>query len=215
MALNLLLCDDHKIMLDGLKSILKSDKEFETIFTALGAKQALEILNEHQIDIALVDINMPEMNGIELTQKIKLEHPYTKVIILSMNHSIASIQQALDAGASGYILKNTDKKELLDGIRKVMQKGKYYSREVADIIISGIMDEKNDKKEDAPQAFELTPREIEIVKLIIKEYSNQKIADALHISEYTVETHRKNIFRKTNTKSIVGLVKYAFEHKII
>ncbi len=95
-----------------------------------------------------------------------------------------------------------------------MAKGKYYSREVAEILISNYVTDKEEKKEEV-KTFELTPREIEIVKLIIKEYSNQKIADSLNISEYTVETHRKNIFRKTNTKTIVGLVKFAYELNII
>ncbi len=214
MALKLLLCDDHKIMLDGLKSILKTDKQFDEIYAALSAKEALKILDENQIDVALIDINMPDINGIELTQQIRQAYPYTKVIILTMNNALGSIQQALDAGASGYILKNTDRKELLEGIKKVMAKGRYYSREVSEILISNMVTEKETKKDDA-KTFELTPREIEIIKLIIKEYSNLKIADALHISEYTVETHRKNIFRKTNTKTLVGLVKFAYEIKII
>lgn len=214
MGLKLLLCDDHKIMLDGLKSILKTDKEFDSIHTCLNAKEALPLIEEHGIDIALVDINMPEMNGIELTKYIRQQHPSTKVIILSMNNALGSIQQALDAGASGYILKNTDKKELLEGIKKVMAKGKYYSREVADILISNMVTEKDEQKSET-KTFDLTPREVDIIKLIIKEYTNQMIADELCISEYTVETHRKNIFRKTNTKSLVGLVKYAYEQNII
>jgi DNA-binding NarL/FixJ family response regulator len=214
MGLKILLCDDHKIMLDGLKSILKNGKEFEEIHTCLNAFEALKVLEERQIDLALIDINMPGMNGIELTAKIKVEFPYTKVIILSMNNALGSIQQGLDAGAAGYILKNTDRKELLDAIKIVMAKGKYYSREVSDILISNLMTDKEIKHEDA-KTFDLTPREIEIIKLIIKEYSNQKIADTLNISEYTVETHRKNIFRKTNTKTLVGLVKFAFEIKIL
>ncbi|MFN0048586.1 MAG: response regulator [Cytophagales bacterium] len=214
MGLKILLCDDHQIMLDGLKSILKNGKEFDEIYTCLHANEALKVLDETQIDLALIDINLPGMNGIELTEKIKAEFPYTKVIILSMNNALGSIQQALDAGAAGYILKNTDRKELLDAIKVVMAKGIYYSREVSDILISNLMTYKEIKKEDA-KIFDLTPREIEIIKLIIKEYSNQKIADALFISEHTVETHRKNIFRKTNTKTLVGLVKFAFEIKIL
>jgi len=210
MGIKLLLCDDHKIMLDGLKSILKTDKEFDEIFATLNAKEALKILDVTQIDVALIDINMPEMNGIELAQEMRNEFPYTKVIILSMNNSLGSIQQALDAGAAGYILKNTDKKELLEGIKKVMAKGRYYTREVSEILIANMVDEKEMKKDDG-KALELTPREVEIIRLIIKEYSNIKIAEVLHISEYTVETHRKNIFKKTSTKSIVGLVKFAYE----
>lgn len=216
MSLKILLCDDHKIMLDGLKSIFKTEKEIESIATCQSAKEAIDILEKEQIDIALLDINMPEINGIELTKKIRLEYPSTKVIILSMNNTLGSIQQALDAGAQGFILKNTDKKELMEGIRKVNQKGKYYSREVADILITGIIDDNNKKssKENESRTFELTPREVEIIKLIIKEYPNTKIAETLHISEYTVETHRKNIFRKTNTKTLVGLVKYVYENNL-
>ena len=213
MSLKLLLCDDHKIMLDGLKSILKTDKEFQVILGALSAAEALKILEKEAIDVTLIDINMPDIDGIELTRIIRKTYPKIKIIILSMNSSLSIIQQAIDAGASGYILKNTDKKELMEGIKKVLSKGKYYSREVAEILISGLMPQEEKKLES--KTFELTPREIEIVKLIIKEYSNQKIADELGISEYTVETHRKNIFRKTNTKSLVGLVKFAFENQVM
>jgi DNA-binding NarL/FixJ family response regulator len=215
MSLKLLLVDDHKIMLDGLKSILKNEKEISDIFICQDSNDALDIIIKEQIDIALVDINMPGINGIELTEKIKTHHPSTKVIILTMNNALGSIKQALDAGAQGYILKNTDKKELMDSIRKIATKGTYFSKEVADILITGMANSDKKISNSSEKHYDLTPREIEIIKLVIKEYSNAKIAEILHISEYTVETHRKNILRKTNTKSIVGLVKYAYDNNIV
>lgn len=213
MGLKILICDDHKIMLDGLKSIFKADKDFEEIFTCLNAEDALVLLEDNQIDVALIDINMPIMNGIELTEKIRLTYPYTKVIILTMNNSLGSIQQALEAGAVGYILKNTDKRELLEAIRRVTTKGKYFSKEVIEVLLSNDPIELDSKKDEI-KSLELTPREMEVLKLIIGEYSNQQIADSLNISSYTVETHRKNLFRKTNTKSLVGLVKFAIESNL-
>ena len=166
MSLRILICDDHKIMLDGLKSILKTEKEIDSIFTCQSANEALQLMQTEQIDIALLDINMPDINGIELTKKIRLLFPSTKIIILTMNNNLGSIQQTLEAGAQGFILKNTDKRELMEGIRKVNLKGKYFSREVADILITGIYDDnKKNHKETEPKTFELTPREIEIIKL--------------------------------------------------
>lgn len=214
MPINLLLCDDHKIMLDGLKSLFKTEKEFQSIHTAESAKEALEVISNEDIDVAVLDINMPDTNGIELAKIIKNRYPFIKVVMLSMNNSLPDIQQSIEAGASGYILKNANKKELLEGIKKVASKGKYYSREVSEILISGLISD-GDEKDQHPKTFELTPREIEILKLIIKEYSNTQIADELHISEHTVETHRKNLFRKTNTKSLVGLVKYVYDNKLL
>ncbi len=122
-------------MLDGLKSIFKTDKEFDVIHTCLGAKEALQIIENEQIDVALVDINMPDMNGIELTKKIKQEFPYTKVIILSMNNSLGSIQQALDAGASGYILKKTKPDILIEMIKDVFDGGAPMTSSVAKKIL--------------------------------------------------------------------------------
>jgi DNA-binding NarL/FixJ family response regulator len=151
---------------------------------------------------------MPKMDGIELTKIVKKQHPDIKIIALSMFGERETISDMLKAGVSGYILKNTGKQELLNAIEKVANGGVYYSDDVSAEMMrpSDILNHKE---------ISLSAREIEVVELIAKEYTNAKIAEALFISERTVETHRKNIFRKTDTKSVLGLLKYCVEKRII
>lgn len=209
-AIRLHIVDDHQMMLDGLRALLGDEPSFKIIGESNNGKVALAKIEEEQPDVLLTDISMPEMNGLELTQAVKTKFPAVKVIALSMFGERNTISEMLQAGISGYIVKNTGKQELIQAINKVAQGGMFFSDEVSAEMMKVI---------STPQVKEevisLTPREIEIVKLIAKEYSNLKIAEALFISERTVETHRKNIFRKSNTKSVVGLIKYAIEKKLL
>lgn len=205
----IIIADDHQMLVDGIKSLLKGEKKLEVIGVANNGSVALELIEKNQPDILLTDINMPVMSGVELTKKVRTKFPKIKIIALSMFGDQHAITEMLDAGVSGYILKNTGKEELLNAIQKVIDGGVFYSREVSDQMMRSLTDKSKS------EAAILTTREIEIVKLIAKECSNIKIAEELFISERTVETHRKNIFRKTNTKSVVGLLNYAREHRII
>lgn len=208
--IKILIADDHQMLLDGIKSLLKGEKNYEIIGQANDGKTALEIMEKNLPHILLTDINMPGMGGYELTKEVKKKFPSVKIIGLSMFNDRAVITDMLAAGVSGYILKNTGKEELLQALQKVFDGGVFYSTEVSEQMMRTFSEEKKET-----EAITLTTREIEIVKLIAKEYSNAKIAEELFISERTVETHRKNIFRKTNTKSVIGLLNYAREHKII
>ncbi|MES2590976.1 MAG: response regulator transcription factor [Bacteroidota bacterium] len=211
--IKIFILDDHKMLIDGLEALLMNELDYELIGTAQSAKDALALINKNVPDIILSDINMPEMNGIEFTRELKKNYPAVKVIALSMFSEQSTISEMLDAGASGYILKNTGKKELLNALQKVAEGGMFFSDEVSAEMMKA-MSERGRKKEEAATIF-LTKREKEIVQLIAKEYSNAKIAEALFISERTVETHRKNIFQKANTKTVVGLIKFAIENKLI
>lgn len=209
----LLIVDDHQMLLDGIRALLHDVPNFQIVAEAFNGLQALEQLSKHEVDIVLTDISMPDMDGIELTKNIKKEYPNIKILALSMFSEQQTIREMVDAGISGYILKNTGKHELVGALNKIASGGIFFGDEVTNEMMR--MMTQPDKEQEKKNVVTLTFREREILKLIAKEYSNVQIANELFISERTVETHRKNIFRKTNTKSIVGLIKYAYEHQLI
>jgi len=209
-AIKVHIVDDHQMMLDGLKALLSGEASIQIIGESNNGKIAFEKILVTQPDVLITDISMPEMNGLELTRAVKEKFPKIKVLALSMFGERNTISEMLEAGINGYILKNTGKQELLTAVTKVAEGGIFFSDEVSEELMKPApIESKND------ETVSLTPREIEIVRLIEKEYSNALIAETLFISERTVETHRKNIFRKTNTKSVVGLIKYAMEKKLL
>jgi DNA-binding NarL/FixJ family response regulator len=206
----LLIVDDHQMLIDGIKSLLRKEKHIQVVAEALNGEAALEILKEKEIDLVITDINMPGMSGTELTKQIKEKYPDIKVMVLTMYNERGIVSEILMNEAEGYILKNTGKQELLDAISKIIDNGTYYSNEVMNIMMENVKKEKK----IAENTKSLTPREIEIIKLITKEYSSAEIAEALFISPRTVDTHRKNILQKTNSKTLVGLIRFAFENNL-
>jgi DNA-binding NarL/FixJ family response regulator len=210
--IKLFLVDDHQMLIDGIKALLIKEKDYVIIGESTKAVIALEMIKKNIPDIVLTDISMPDMDVIAFTRALKEKYPKIKVIALSMFGEKSTISEMLDAGVSGYILKNTGKEELLSALQKVATGGMFFSDEVS-VEMMKAMSERGMKKEE--KEVHLTAREKEIIKLIGKEYNNAKIGDKLFISERTVETHRKNIFRKTNTKTVVGLIKYVIEHKLL
>lgn len=211
--IKIFILDDHQMLIDGLTALLSNESTYELTGTSQSAERALEHIKNAIPDIILSDINMPGMNGIEFTREVKKRHPSIKVIALSMFNGQPAISDMMEAGASGYILKNTGKEELLTALQKVAAGGMFFSDEVAAEIMRS-MNERNQKKEPLAEV-NFTKREKEIIQLISKEFSNAQIAEHLFISERTVETHRKNIFQKVNTKTVVGLIKFAIENKLI
>jgi two-component system, NarL family, nitrate/nitrite response regulator NarL len=211
--LKLFLVDDHQILLDGIKALLKDEGQFEIIGEATRCSLAIELLKKVSPDIVITDIQMPEMSGIEFTAIIRKQYPHIKVLALSMSGEEGMIAEMVEAGISGYVLKNTGKEELRTALLKLAGGGMFFSEEVTAALTHALRHKK--EMYDSEREAHITPREKEIIRLIAKEYSNKKISDTLFISERTVETHRKNIFRKTNTKSVIGLVKWAQEHKIL
>ncbi len=211
--IHLLIVDDHQMLIDGIKALLTDQSQFHIAAEATRGSEALSLLEKHPVDIVVTDINMPEMSGVELVKEIKAKNAGIKILALSMFGEKQTIKDMIDAGVSGYILKNTGKKELVDALSKIAAGGIFFSDEVTTEMMRAMTEPL--VAEPLITQVNLTQREREILKLITKEYSNVRIADELFISERTVETHRKNIFRKTNTKSIVGLIKYAYENKLI
>ena len=211
--IKIVLADDHKMMIDGLQAMLNDEKELDVIAVAYNGKQALEAVLKHNADILITDYNMPEMNGLELTLALKKVKPDVKILVLTMFGDITHIEEMLTAGISGYILKNTGNDELLTAIHKLANGGTYYDDEVAQEIFRSLKD--NSVKKQNVEKVNITEREKEIIQLISDELNNAQIGDRLSISERTVETHRKNIYRKTNTTSIVGLLKFAINNGLI
>ncbi|HRH57770.1 MAG TPA: response regulator transcription factor [Chitinophagales bacterium] len=207
----IVLVDDHQMLIDGLSAILSANDSIEIIKTYTNGNLLLEELETLQPDIILTDISMPEMDGYELTKRIKRSYPEIKIIALSMSGNIADINKMLDVGISGYVLKNVGNRELIEAIHKVAQGKMHFSDDVTEEMVK----HKHTKPEKSEEQAKLTERELEILKLIVQELNNAEIADKLFISERTVETHRKNMIRKFNTKTIVGLIKYAMDHKLI
>jgi two-component system nitrate/nitrite response regulator NarL len=205
---NLLLVDDHQLVIDGIKSMLSDDKRYLVKNIATNGQQALDIIKNspESFDIVITDITMPLMNGIELCKNIKEEFASLQVMVLSMHNSVGIIKEAIAADADGYMLKNIGQDEFLFGLTKLVEDGSYYSQEIAPIIFK----QYHRSKQDSP-VINLSPREKEILSLIFLELTSKEIADKLFISKQTVDTHRINIMQKTNSKSVVGLIKYAIQ----
>ncbi len=207
----IVLVDDHQMLIDGLVAILSNYKEIDIVKTYTNGNKLLEDIGTVQPEIVLTDISMPDIDGYELTKKIKQHCQNIHVIALSMSGNIADINKMLDVGISGYVLKNVGNQELIEAIRKVAQGKMHFSDDVTEEMVKNKHSQPA-KDEEQPK---FTERELEILKLIVQEFNNAEIADKLFISERTVETHRKNMIRKFNTKTIVGLIKYAMDYKLI
>lgn len=203
----ILLVDDHAMLLDGIKNVLDKEHDYVVAGMAGSAEQALEFLKRNEVDLIITDFNMPGMDGLSLVHTVKRIQPNIKTIVLSMHDETHLVKEILRAGVNGYVLKKDTHQELLKAIEEVCAGRIYLSGDINKILITNLQNPDEGKL--------LTDREREILKLIAREYSNKQIAEELFISERTVETHRKNIFKKTGTSSLVGLIKFAYANSLI
>jgi DNA-binding NarL/FixJ family response regulator len=210
-SVKLYLADDHQILIDGLIAFFNEITGFEVIGFANDGLTLMRELQKREPDVVLLDMNMPKLDGISALKRIKKEYPQIKVIILSNYTQSQFIKEARENGASGYVLKNGSKKELLDAIEAVTNGGLYFETTSPDI-----KEEENNRfDDDFIKKFQLTKREIEIIKLICAELSTKEISDKLFISEYTTNTHRKNILAKLQVKNSAGIINFAREHELV
>lgn len=209
--IKIIIADDHQLFIEGIKSLLKQENNYVFIGEASNASEAKELIIKNPVDVLISDISMPGESGIELTKWVKTNYPDIKVLVLTMYKDRSVISEILKSHAEGYILKNTSKEELITAIDKIIDNGTYYSMEVLNQLLFNPK-EKNEEHLGFNQT--LTPREIEIVKLISEEYTTADIAKKLFLSTRTVDTHRKNILEKTGSKTIVGLMKYVFDNNL-
>ncbi|HET8859720.1 response regulator transcription factor [Marivirga sp.] len=208
--IKVLLVDDHRLIRDGIRFYLeKQGDDISIAGEASDGKQALIFLekNPEAVDIMLTDISMPEMNGVELATEVNKKFPTIKIIALTMIKDSQYVKQMLQAGASGYLLKNAREKDIVDAVKAVYAGETYYAQEAT----KAIMDFMSKKKQDS-DVIAISKREKEVLRLIIDELSNQEIADKLFISIRTVEAHKRNLMEKTGSKTLAGLVKYAINN---
>lgn len=202
----LMLVDDHRILLDGIKTLLASEPDMEVAAEAGDARMALQLLQHLQLDLLVTDFSLPDVQHTSFLNDIRARFPDLPVLVLSMHDEAEVIREVLACGVKGYVLKSNSREELVRAIRHLMLGEQYVSPEVSLKLLEA---------RQKTNASALTEREIEIVRLIAKEFSNKQIADLLFISERTVESHRKNIFRKAGAHSVVGVLKYAMGHKLL
>jgi DNA-binding NarL/FixJ family response regulator len=206
--------DDHDLFREGLQALLNSKEVFEVTLTANSGRDCLNQLKQTVPDVILLDLDMPEMDGIETLQEIiKAEIP-TKVIILSMHQDQALILHLIEKGAHGYLLKHVSFDEISTAIDEVMKNGHYYNNNVIEIMRNGLKVKQRKAVNLNPQTT-FTEREIEVLELICKEKTAQEIADTLFLSQRTIEGYKKNLLEKTNARNTTGMIIYCLKHGII
>lgn len=205
-TIKVFIADDHATLSDGLMAMISAVPGFTVMGKAADGEELLEKLRHKTVDVLLLDINMPRLNGLEVLPMLRERYPQLGIIMLSINNTRSHITRANQLGASGYLTKGSDQQEILTAIRAVAEGGKYYSQEVT----RTIMELREPSRGNAP--VELTARERSIICLITKELTSREIGERLQISPHTVERHRKNIFNKLGVRNVVGLVNYAHKH---
>lgn len=212
-AWKILLVDDHQLIREGIMAYLDTEPDLQVVATAANGHEALAILKEQKIQIVVMDISMPGMGGQEATRQIVDRYPEILVIVLSMFDDAVHIKQMMKAGARGYLLKNSEQSEVISAIRKVLAGEIYYSPGAARSVMDSLS--RQGSKLSSPRNVSFTPREKEILKLILADQSNQEMAEKLFISTRTVEAHKRNLMVKTQSKTIAGLVRFVYENGLI
>lgn len=206
------IADDHILFLQGMVRLIKDQSLMEVVGTAVDGREAIEKIGALQPDVALIDVSMPHMNGIEASRLTKKLSPKTKILILSMHDNGEFLRSSLEAGASGYLLKDSTADQLFTAIKEVYRGNTYLDPSLSCILIKDYLEAK---KRSLPSEPVLTDRERAILQLLAEGYSNRAIADLLKISLKTVETHRKNIMKKLGLHRLSDLVRYAIKKRII
>lgn len=209
MSIKIILADDHKITREGLINMLESKPDMEVIGEAETGREAVELAKNLAPDVVVMDVTMPDLNGIDATRKIIARHKGIKVVGLSMHSDKRYVRGMIQAGASGYLLKDCAFEELVHAIRAVVAEQAYLSPGIANIMIEEFLRQRSQK--GPPESSSLTTREREILQLIAEGLSTKQIAHRLSVSIKTVETHRRQIMDKVGAYSIAGLTKYAIK----
>lgn len=201
----IIIADDHKIIIEGLTSLVTENDNICIVGTAVNGREALSLLEKNEVDIAVLDIEMPEIDGLDLTKIIKEKFPKTKVLILTMHDEIGFIRKMMEAGVNGYILKNKGKEELVTAINTLNENKGYFGEDVKNTVMNSM------RSKDVIGEIELTKKEIEVLKLIANGDKASIIAEKLYVSEATVNTHRRNLIAKTGVRNSIELTKFAIK----
>lgn len=211
------IADDHKILIEGIIAVINTDNDIEVKGYSLTGKHVMEWVESNNADILILDINMPEYDGIEVLKYFKQKKISQRVIILSSYDDVKLVQEVINLGANGFLSKDSAGLHIIEAINAVHKGDQYFSDAIKNNLIK-LYTGKNVKSGKRPESTilnSLTPREIEVLKLITDEYSSPEIADKLNISQSTVDTYRKSLLKKTNVKNSIGLAMYAVKNNII
>lgn len=214
LTISVFLADDHAVVRDGLQTLLEIEERLTVIGSASNGRDAVRQVIKLHPDVVVMDISMPELNGIDATRQILDECPRTRVIILSMHATREHIQRALQAGAKGYLLKESAGAEVVRAVYSVYTGSRYLSQPVSEILIDDYLNSHQSDKQSSP-LDRLSTREREILQLVVEGNSSAKIADTLCLSPKTVETYRSRIMAKINVRDLPGLVKFAIRNGLI
>lgn len=209
--IRVMISDDHAMFREGIRYILESDPRIQVVGEASNGRQAVKVAKNIKPQVIIMDIAMPELNGIEATRQIIQENPSIKVIILTMHYTSEHIYQALQAGAKGFVIKEAAGKELIRSVWSTYTGHRYLSRQVDEMIIEDYLTQRRNPKPQSPLES-LSPREREILQMVVEGKTSAAIAEILYISPKTVETYRSRLMVKVGIKDMAGLIKFALEH---
>lgn len=208
----IVIIDDHKMLIEGLQLILGQEDTLKVVGVGYNSKQAISILEDEVVDILLLDINLPDKDGIRLCKEISKSHPDVKIIALTTYDKGVFVRQMLQAGARGYILKSSAADEIVIAIKRVACGETYLSQSVSFALLESIRNDKENRDHFIPQ---LTRREQQVLQLIAAENTTSEIAHQLHLSQNTIETHRRNLLSKLNVRNVAGMIKVALKKGLI
>jgi DNA-binding NarL/FixJ family response regulator len=212
--IRIVLADDHTIIRSGLRLLLDQQEDFKVVGEASDGREAVELVTKHHPEVAVLDIGMPQLNGIEATRQIASQEPDTKVVILSMHQDEGYVLKALKAGARAYILKNSAEADLIRAVRTVADGKSFFSPVISKMLLEDYVRQIRDKHVEDSYDL-LTPREREVLQLLAEGRTNKEVANLLHLSVYTVDAHRGNILQKLNLHGVPEMVLYAVRKGII
>lgn len=214
MSITVFLADDHAVVRDGIKLLLETQADFQVVGEATDGREAVRQVARLHPRVSILDIAMPELNGIEAARQIRKACPETRVIILSMHSSREHIFQALQAGARGYLLKEAAGIEVIQAVRAVHAGGRYLSQKISDLVIDEYLRQGEAAAGDSPLE-RLSPREREVLQLVAEGKSTAEIAQILPLSSKTVDTYRSRLMEKLGLKDLSALIKFALQHGLI
>lgn len=206
-----ILADDHQLFIEGVRTVLAEVNDLAVIATVNDGEALMKKIQTDEVDVVLLDLNMPKLDGLKCLKEIKATKPAVKVLVLTNYNQPELIDEVRKLKADGFIVKNSSASELRDAVVKIIAGEKLFNEGQK----SPVLDETSYFFDDFLKKFKLTRREVDIIRLVCRELSSKQIAAELHLSEFTVSTHRKNIQRKLNIKNVAGLVAFAKEHQLV
>lgn len=214
MKIRVLVADDHAIVREGLCIMLGNQPDMQVVGRAANGREALRLVDEQDPDVVIIDISMPELNGIDAIQQMLPRHPRLKLIVLSIHETKPYVFRALKAGARGYLIKETAGLEVVEAVRAVYRGERYLSQRIADLLIDASLQKMEFLINDSPLDA-LSSREREILQLVAEGKTSQEIAERLSISSKTVDSYRSRLMRKIGVEDLAGLVRFAIQHGVI